>query len=59
LRATAVSRSADFQSAKKGRMKNTSDDERYNKLISDLRVEMKFLAKQIEPKIYKYGFLRE
>ena len=43
----------------KGRMKSTSDDERYNKLIADLRLEMKFLAKQIEPKIYEYGFLKE
>jgi len=43
----------------KGRMKNTSDDERYNKLIADLRLAMKFLAKQIEPKIYEYGFLKE
>ena len=51
--------SADFQSAKKGRMKTISDDEIYNKLISDLRLEMIFLAKQIEPKIYEYGFLKE
>jgi hypothetical protein len=40
-------------------MKSTSDDERYNKLLAELRLEMKLLAKQIEPKIYKYGFLKE
>jgi len=43
----------------KGKMKNTSDDERYNKLLANLRLEMKFLAKKIEPKIYEYGFLKE
>jgi hypothetical protein len=42
----------------KGRMKSSSVDERYNKLLADLRLEMKFLAKHIEPKIYKYGFLK-
>jgi hypothetical protein len=42
-----------------GRMKNSSDDERYNKLIAELRLSMRLLAKQIEPKIYKYGFLKE
>jgi len=40
-----------------GRMKNTSDDERYNMLMNNLKLEMKFLAPQIEQKIYKYGFL--
>ena len=42
----------------KGRMKNTSNDDEYNRLMSDLRLEMKYLAKQIEPKIYKYAFLK-
>ena len=42
-----------------GKMKSSSDDGKYNKLLSDLRLEMKFLAWQIEPKIYKYGFLNE
>jgi hypothetical protein len=43
----------------KGRMKSTSDDERYTTLLSDLRHAMRVLAKQIEPKIYEYGFLKE
>jgi hypothetical protein len=41
----------------KGKMNSTCDDERYNQLITDLRFVMKLLAKQIEPKIYEYGFL--
>ena len=40
-----------------GRMKSMSDDEKYNKLVGNLKLEMKFLALQIEPKIYEYGFL--
>lgn len=43
----------------KGRMNNKSTDEEYNKLIGDLRLKMKYLAKKIEPKIYKYGFLKK
>jgi hypothetical protein len=43
----------------KGRMNCSSDDERYNDLILKLRIELKELAKQIEPKIYKYVFLIE
>ena len=42
----------------KGKMKSTSEDEKYNKLLADLRLSMKLLAKQIEPKIYEYGFLK-
>ena len=41
----------------KGRMKASSDDAMYNKLLGDLKLEMKFLALQIEPKVYEYGFL--
>ncbi len=41
-----------------GRMNNKSKDEKYTKLITDLRNELKNLAKKIEPKIYKYGFLK-
>ena len=48
-----------FQGRDEKRMKNTSEDEKYNKLIGELRFHMKYLAKQIEPKIYEYGFLRE
>ena len=47
-----------FQGKSNGRMKNKSDDETYNELISDLRNKMKLLAKQIEPKVYEYGFLK-
>ena len=39
-------------------MKTKSDDEKYTELISDLRNKMKLLAKQIEPKVYEYGFLK-
>jgi len=41
-----------------GKMNNKSDDEKYNELLGDLRTELKELAKEIEPKIYEYGFLR-
>jgi len=46
-----------FQGEKNGRMNYTSDDEEYNTLIGNLRENMKILAKKIEPKVYKYGFL--
>lgn len=42
----------------KGRMKNTSKDETYNQLISNLRQAMKELAAKIQPKVYEYGFLK-
>lgn len=42
----------------KGRMNPRSDDERYTELIKTLRVELKTLAKKIEPKVYEYGFLK-
>ena len=45
--------------SKSGRMNNKSIDETYNKLIGNLRERMKILAKKIEPKIYKYGFLKK
>ena len=40
-----------------GRMKSRSDDKRYNMLMENLKLEMRFLALQLEPKIYEYGFL--
>jgi len=40
-----------------GKMKSTSQDERYNFLLGNLKLEMKFLAQQIEPRIYEHGFL--
>ena len=43
----------------KGKMNAKSDDEKYNELIGNLRVELKVLAEKIEPKIYEYGFLKE
>ncbi|MBD5347754.1 MAG: hypothetical protein HDR84_00705 [Bacteroides sp.] len=39
-------------------MKSDSDDTRYTELINNLRDKLKELAKQIEPKIYLYGFLK-
>jgi hypothetical protein len=43
----------------KGRMNNSSDDEIYTELISNLRDDLKSLAKKIEPKVYEYGFLKK
>jgi len=43
----------------KGKMNNTSNDETYNELISNLRNALKTLAKKIEPKVYEYGFLKK
>ena len=42
----------------KGKMNNKSNDEKYNELIGNLRDKLKMLAKEIEPKIYEYGFLK-
>jgi len=42
-----------------GRMNSKSKDETYMELIGNLRTSLKLLAKKIEPKIYKYGFLKE
>ena len=42
----------------KEQMNATSDDERYSELLSALKSAMKTLAKQIESKVYAYGFLR-
>jgi len=43
----------------KGKMNNKSDDETYNALIADLRSALQTLAVKIEPKVYKYGFLKK
>lgn len=43
----------------KGKMNNSSDDEIYTELISDLRNYLKLLAKKIEPKVYEYRFLKK
>ncbi len=42
-----------------GKMNLKSKDETYMELIGNLRNSLKILAKKIEPKIYKYGFLRK
>jgi len=42
-----------------GKMNNKSSDETYMQLISDLREKLKQLADKIEPKVYKYGFLKQ
>lgn len=47
-----------FQGFENGKMRNKSDDEHYNKLLRDLRNAQKVLAKQIEKKVYLYGFLK-
>lgn len=41
----------------KGRMNNTSKDEKYNQLMDTLRDKLKILAQKIEPKVYEHGFL--
>lgn len=42
----------------KGRMNATSNDEHFNALMDDLRIAINSLAKEIETKVYEYGFLK-
>lgn len=42
----------------KGKMNNDSKDETYMALLRELRTYQKVLAKQIERKVYQYGFLK-
>ena len=42
----------------KGHMKTDSEDSTYMDLIATLRTRQKSLAKQIETKVYQYGFLK-
>ena len=42
----------------KAKMNSDSKDAKYTELIGNLRAAMKRLAKEIEPKVYEYGFLR-
>ena len=42
----------------KGKMNSESSDQTYTSLIKDLRTAQKVLAKQIEKKVYLYGFLK-
>lgn len=48
-----------INSAGKSRMKNKSNNPEYNKLLKNLNDALNQLAKQIQPKVYEYGFLRE
>ena len=41
-----------------GKMNNKSADETYMGLIKNLREQLKLLQKNIEPKVYEYGFLK-
>ena len=43
----------------KQQMNTESDDPTYTTLITDLRQKQKELARQIEPKVYEYGFLKK
>jgi hypothetical protein len=43
----------------KGRMNTRSADEKYVKLIGDLREKLNILADNLVPKIYEYEFLKE
>ena len=42
----------------KGKMNSESSDQTYMSLLRDLRTYQKVLAKQIEKKVYLYGFLK-
>ena len=42
----------------KGKMNKDSSDSTYSALLTALRQSMKTLAAHIEPKVYKYGFLK-
>ena len=42
----------------KGRMNNTSTDQTYWQLLSNLRYKLSLLVNEIEPKIYEYEFLK-
>ena len=42
----------------KGKMNNSSTDETYTKLVSQLRDDIKLLEKKIIPKIYEFKFLK-
>ena len=43
----------------KGKMNNSSNDETYTTLISNLREKLKILAEKITPKVFEYGFLKK
>ena len=41
-----------------GRMKNSSDDAKYNDLFDNLQFAIRRLGTAIQPKVYEYGFLK-
>jgi len=43
----------------KDKMNSSSSDQVYTKLLANLKENIKSLALKIEPKVYKYGFLKE
>ena len=43
----------------KSKMNADSKDAKYTELVGNLRAAMKRLAKEIEPKVYEYGFLKK
>jgi hypothetical protein len=43
----------------KGRMNNSSKDEKYNLLIISLREALEVLAVKIQPRVYEFGFLKK
>ena len=44
---------------KKGKMNSKSNDEKYMKLLNNLKDKLQILAEKIEPKVYEYGFLKK
>jgi hypothetical protein len=42
-----------------GRMRTKAEDEKFNELDKALRLALKKLAENIQPKVYEYGFLRK
>ncbi|MDR3111665.1 MAG: nucleoside 5-triphosphatase RdgB (dHAPTP, dITP,XTP-specific), partial [Elusimicrobiota bacterium] len=42
----------------KGIMKTKSEDVTYNALLANLREKLGNLTENIQPKVYKYGFLK-
>ncbi|GHT09747.1 hypothetical protein FACS1894170_00850 [Planctomycetales bacterium] len=46
-----------FKGRKNGRVNSKSSDERFTELDKALKTSLSALAKQIQPKVYEYGFL--
>lgn len=45
--------------SEEGKMNNKSEDETYNKLVGALREKLKVIEQKVQPKVYKYGFLKK